>query len=71
MFLGMALLCFCFTDDLHGSALGRALLLGMLLFWLGRTIEQFVFLQINRPMVHVLTALFVFGAAIFAVPLFL
>ncbi|MGY0799242.1 hypothetical protein ACW7G0_09345 [Lysobacter sp. A286] len=69
VFLGMAVLCFCFTDELDDSALGQALLAGMSLFWVGRTIEQFVFLRINRPMAHVLTALFVLGAVLFALPL--
>jgi hypothetical protein len=71
VFLCIAALCFVFADDLHGTAMGRAVLAGMSLFWVGRTIEQFVFLRINRPLVHVLTALFVLGAVIFAVPLFL
>ena len=69
--LGIAVLCFAYTDELRDTALGRAVLLGMSLFWVGRTIEQFVFLRINRPVVHVLTALFVLGAVIFAVPLWL
>ena len=67
--VGVAVLCFAFTDELLHTGLGRALLLGMSLFWVGRTIEQFVFLRINRPFVHVLTALFVVGAALFAAPL--
>ncbi len=67
--LGVAVLCFAFTAELHGTALGRALLLGMSLFWAGRTIEQWVFLRINRPFVRVLTALFVLGAVLFALPL--
>ncbi|HUH91259.1 MAG TPA: hypothetical protein VLZ76_11475 [Lysobacter sp.] len=69
VFLGMAALCFCFTDELDGSPLGQAVLAGMSLFWVGRTVEQFVFLRINRPTVHVLTALFVLGAGLFALPL--
>lgn len=69
--LGVAALCFLFAEELHSTALGRAVLLGMSLFWVGRTIEQFVFLRINRPMVHALTALFVLGAVLFAVPLWM
>lgn len=69
VFLCMAALCFAFTAELHATALGRALLAGMSLFWVGRTVEQFVFLRIDRPLVHVLTALFVFGAVLFALPL--
>lgn len=67
--LGVAALCFFYTDELQGSALGHAVLTGMSLFWVGRTIEQFVFLRINRPLVRVLTALFVVGAVVFAMPL--
>lgn len=67
--LGVAALCFFHTDDLQSTPLGRALLAGMSLFWMGRTVEQFVFLRINRPLVHALTALFVLGAALFALPL--
>ena len=67
--LGVAALCFFYTDELRSTALGRAVLIGMSLFWVGRTVEQFVFLRINRPMIHALTALFVSGAAIFAASL--
>lgn len=69
VFLCMAALCFGFTTQLHATALGRAILAGMSLFWVGRTIEQFIFLRIDRVLVHVLTALFVVGAALFALPL--
>lgn len=69
VFLGVSVLCFAYTDQLHTTPLGRAVLVGMSLFWVGRTIEQFVFLRINRPLVHVLTVAFVLGAALFALPL--
>ena len=68
-FLGIGVLCFAFTRELHATPLGRALLLFMSLFWVGRTIEQFVFLRISKPLVHVLTALFVIGAILFGLPL--
>ena len=70
-FVGVGVICFAFTRELHATPLGRALLLLMSLFWVGRTIEQFVFLRIDTPLVHVLTALFVIGALLFALPLFL
>ena len=69
LFAGVGVLCFAFTRELHSTALGRALLVFMSLFWVGRTIEQFVFLRINKPMVHVLTVSFVIGAILFALPL--
>jgi hypothetical protein len=70
VFLGIGVLCFAFTRELHETPLGRAVLVFMSLFWVGRTIEQFVFLRINKALVHALTALFVLGAALFAAPLF-
>ena len=70
VFLGIAALCFLMPQDLLNTRLGNALLAGMSLFWVGRTIEQFVFLRVNAPIVHVLTALFVIGAVLFALPLF-
>jgi hypothetical protein len=69
VFLGVAALCFFLPQDLAGTRLGRAILAGMSLFWAGRTIEQFVFLRIDHPLVHLLTALFVAGAVLFALPL--
>lgn len=69
VFLGVGTACLVFPAELRGTALGRALLWFMLLFWVGRTVEQFVFLRVNRPLVHALTALFVLGAVLFALPL--
>jgi hypothetical protein len=71
VFLGIAALCFWLPAELLGSRLGHALLAGMSLFWIGRTVEQFVFLRYNKPLVHALTALFVLGAALWAAPLFM
>lgn len=70
VFLCIAALCFWLPRDLTGTRLGHAVLAGMSLFWAGRTIEQFVFLRIDHPLVHLLTALFVAGAVLFALPLF-
>jgi hypothetical protein len=69
VFAGVGTLCLLFPQELRGTPLGRAVLWFMLLFWVGRTIEQFVFLRVNRPLVHALTALFVLGAVLFALPL--
>ncbi len=68
-FIGIGVLCFAFARELHATPLGRALLAFMSLFWVGRTIEQFVFLRIDKPLVHALTLLFVVGAILFALPL--
>lgn len=69
LFLGVGAACFAFTTELHSTPLGRATLGFMALFWVGRTLEQFVFLRVNRAMVHVLNVLFVLGAVLFALPL--
>ena len=71
VFLGMALLCFWLPAELLGTRLGHAVLAGMSLFWIGRTLEQFVFLRYNTALIHGLTASFVLGAAFWAAPLFL
>ncbi len=71
VFLGVAAACFTLPGDLLDTRLGNAFLAGMSLFWVGRTIEQFVFLRIDHPLVHALTVLFVAGAVLFAAPLFL
>jgi hypothetical protein len=71
VFLGAAVLCFWLPAELLGTHLGHVLLAGMSLFWVGRTVEQFVFLRYNRPLVHLLTALFVAAAALWAAPIFL
>jgi hypothetical protein len=70
VFLGVAGLCLLYPVELRSTPLGRAVLIGMSGFWLGRTIEQFVFVRMNRPFVHALTALFILGTVLFALPLF-
>lgn len=71
IFLLTAFLCFSYTEDLHSTRLGRAFLVGMAVFWIGRTIEQFIFLRINHWLVHVLTILFITGVVIFLLPVLL
>jgi len=69
VFCLVGILCFLFPGELVQTNLGRAVLLGMSLFWLGRLVEQFIFLRYNRPMIHVLSGLFALGAVLFALPL--
>lgn len=64
-------LCFFFTDDLLTTPLGNFMLIGSSLFWLGRTIEQFVYrkqLPFKDPVNMVVTIMFVVGIAIYAIP---
>ena len=66
--LGIGLVCFIFPKELLSTKLGNVFLLGISLFWLGRTIEQFIFLKINHKLVHLLTTLFILGTVLFAAP---
>lgn len=63
--VGAALLAW--PGEIAGTRLGQALLAFMCVFWIGRTIEQAVFLRVNHAGVHVLTGLFVLGAVLFGV----
>lgn len=69
LFAGIGVLCLLYPDELRGTPLGRAVLAFMALFWAGRTVEQFVFLRVDHRLVHALTALFVLGMILFALPL--
>jgi hypothetical protein len=71
LFLLWGFICFFYPKELISSNLGQIFLLGMALFWLGRTIEQFIFLPIKNRMVHILTAFFILGALIFFIPILL
>lgn len=68
IFLAVAAICFILPEDLLTSRLGHFFLAGMSLFWIGRLIEQFVFLRYNRAIIHVLSALFLLGGVLFAIP---
>lgn len=68
-FVFVAAVCFIFPQELLNTRLGNFFLGGMSLFWLGRTIEQFVFIRIDHPMVHFLTYLFIIGTLLFAIPI--
>ena len=65
VFFAVAAACLLLPEETTGTLLGRGLLGFMCLFWIGRTFEQIVYLRINRAMVHVLSAVFALGAALF------
>lgn len=69
VFVAIGTLCLAFPRQLTSTPLGKALLASMSLFWLTRLVGQFVWLRIDRPLVHVLTGLFAVGAVLFAIPL--
>ncbi|RZL46840.1 MAG: hypothetical protein EOP00_13745 [Pedobacter sp.] len=68
IFFGIGMVCFIFPLELLCTKLGNFFLLGISIFWLGRTIEQFIFLRVKNKMVHILTALFMLGTLLFASP---
>lgn len=70
-FLFAGVICFVFTNELTQTRFGRFFLTGLSIFWLGRTIEQFIFLNIHNKKVHILTVIFFAGSIIFALPLVL
>lgn len=70
LFFLVGVLCLTFPDELTNTPLGRALMIGISLFWLGRTVEQFIFLRYNRLLIHTLTIVFIFGFLAFAYPVF-
>ena len=67
-FLLVAAICFIFPTELLNTRLGHFFIAGISLFWVGRTIEQFIFLKVDHPMVHLLTYIFILGAIMFAIP---
>jgi len=65
--------CIFVIDKLHGAAPVNYMLAASALFWLGRTIEQFVFMKqlpFKHPANRLLTIMFIIGIAIYAIPLF-
>jgi hypothetical protein len=69
VFAGVGALCLLYPAELVTTPLGRAVLAGMAIFWIVRLAGQFVWLRVDHPLVHGLTALFALGAALFAWPL--
>ncbi len=70
-FLFTALICFIFPTELLNTKFGKIFLLGCSLFWLIRTIQQFIFLKANNYKIHILTVIFIIGTVLFALPVFL
>lgn len=68
LFLFTAFVCFGFAEELYFTRLGRVFMGGMSLFWLGRTIEQFIFLGYRHRVVNLLTIIFIIGTVLFAWP---
>lgn len=68
IFLFAAYLCFFQTAQLLSTEIGQVVLIGFSGFWGLRVIEQFIFLPHNKAVLHVLTAAFIAGMILFALP---
>ncbi|MBI3234671.1 MAG: hypothetical protein HYZ42_11640 [Bacteroidetes bacterium] len=68
-FLFIAFICFAFPAELLTTKLGNLFLGGTSLFWLIRTIQQFIFLRANHFKIHILTIIFLIGTILFALPI--
>ncbi|KIO76877.1 hypothetical protein TH53_12300 [Pedobacter lusitanus] len=67
-----SLMCLYFSSELLLTPIGNFILVASSLFWIGRTIEQFLFkklLPFNVPINIFLTALFIIGSVIYLIPL--
>ena len=69
IFLLMSFIYFFYPKQLLKSELGFVLLVGFFGFWVGRTIEQFVFLRVKSRMVTILTIAFFIGIILHVLPL--
>jgi len=70
-FLAVSFICITFPVELLNTKLGNAFLLSCSLFWLIRTVQQFIFLREKHWLIHVLTAIFIIGTILFALPVFI
>jgi len=70
-FIFVAFVCFIYTNELLKTRLGNVFLIGISIFWLGRTIEQFIFLRVKNRMINILTFIFAIGTILFALPVIL
>lgn len=68
IFIFVAAACFVFPEALSTTDFGHFFLIGMSLFWLGRAVEQVIFIKSQHPLAQLLTYLFLIGAILFAIP---
>jgi len=69
IFLLMAFIYLFYPEQLLETKIGFVLLIGFLGFWIGRTVEQFIFLRVKSKMVHILTLIFFIGVVLHFLPL--
>ncbi len=71
IFLLMAFVYIFYPEQLMETRIGNILLIGFSGFWIGRTIEQFIFLKVKSKMANALTVIFIIGIIIHLTPLIL
>ena len=69
IFFLMSFVYFFYPEQLLNTELGSVLLLAFFGFWVGRTIEQFIFLRVKSKMVTILTMVFFVGIIVHLLPL--
>ena len=70
-FVFTAVICFVFSTELVTTKFGNWFLAATSLFWLIRTLQQFIFLRANHYKIHLLTFIFLIGTILFSLPLIL
>jgi len=70
-FFFTAVICFVFPTELVTTKFGNWFLAATSLFWLIRTLQQFIFLRANHYKIHLLTFIFLIGTILFSLPLIL
>ena len=70
-FVFVSAICFLFPYELTETKFGRFFMIGISVFCLGRTIEQFIFFRVNNKWVNLLTIILIAGTILFALPVFL
>lgn len=67
----VAIICFAFPKELVSTNFGKTFLGGNAAFWLIRAINQFIFFRINHYKIHILTIIFLLGAILFTIPIYI
>ncbi len=67
-FIFTAFICFAFPTELLTTEFGNWFLIGSSMFWLIRTVQQFIFLRANHIKIHLLTFIFLIGTVLFLIP---
>ena len=69
VFLLMAFIYLFFSEQLVTTKLGLVLLIGFWGFWIGRFIEQLIFLSVKSKMASILTVILLIGIIIHLLPI--